>query len=53
MIFCPVQEIVDKEKDLGVDAYWYNTENAPSHKYGDSPWGNSNIRVISKQKCIK
>lgn len=39
--FCPVQEIVDK--DLGVDAYWYNIENAPSHKYGDSPWGN--IRV--------
>lgn len=25
--FCPVQEIVDKEKDLGVDAYWYNIEN--------------------------
>lgn len=46
--FCPVQEIVDKEKDLGVDAYWYNIENTPSHKYGDSPWGNSNIRVISK-----
>ena len=46
--FCPVQEIVDKEKDLGVDAYWYNIENAPNHKYGDSPWGNSNIRVINK-----
>lgn len=45
--FCPVQEIVDKEKDLGVDAYWYNIENAPSHKYGDSPWGKSELSSVN------
>lgn len=50
--FCPVQEIVDKEKDLGVDAYWYNIENAPSHKYGDSPWGNSTIEVINNAVSV-
>lgn len=43
MIFAQYKKQQIKRK---TQEYWYNTENAPSHKYGDSPWGN--IRVISK-----
>lgn len=50
--FCSVQDMIDWEKELGVDASWQDVENLPEHDYKSSPWGNSVIEVTSNDISV-
>lgn len=50
--FCSVQDMIDWEKELGVDASWQDVENLPEHDYKSSPWGNSVIEVTNNDVSV-
>ena len=50
--FCSVQDMIDWEKELGVDASWQDVENLPEHNYKSSPWGNSVIEVTNNDVSV-
>lgn len=50
--FCSVQDMIDWEKELGVDASWQDVENLPEHDYKSSPWGDSIIEVTNNEMSV-